>query len=460
MKKLFFVLSVLLLSFSLFASGLYTTGNLLALMEENNTEVKKARESVQKAYLDIQDAKGSYCPSVDLTLSGSYIANPMEAIRINPSDYVNMPGVVSSDYITLYKGQESTYYQFKVELIQPLYTSGKLSNAVKLANEAYEARILDLQRTIEDNSVKVKAQCAALHYLNELYAVVDETSSLSERLVELSLSAFENGMMIESEYKTIVAKARATDSAKAQILSQIIALEANIGSLCGLEDFSSSSLVFNEEELEALYEEIDSYSYGELKDLSVSERRTVLRLLKKMEEISLAARNFASAKISWKPDVALVVDFDYTGSRFPLIEKDWYRQDDWSGTVTVAIKTTLFDAGASSRDLSRAVSDMAEAEIDSSQARSQILTTLAENYGTYISSASDADYQNSLYESYQSTLTNKKTLMDSGYGSESDYIQSQIDLSSCKADLIRANMNRAVAAYTISYLCDLTGAEN
>lgn len=460
MRKLFTILSVLLLSFSVFASGVYTVDDLLVLMKENSTDVRKAREELQKASLDISDAKGSYYPTVDLTLSGSYIANPMEAVRINPSDYVNIPGAVSSDYITLYKGQESTYYQFKVELIQPIYTSGKISSAVKLANEAYEARVLDLERAVEDNTVKVKAQCAALYYLNELLSVVSETSALSDRLVEISHSAWENGMMIESDYKTIVAKARATDSAKAQIQAQIIALEAGIGTLCGLEDFSSSFLVFDEEELKALYEEIDRYSYSDLKKRSVSEQRTVLELLDKMESIALAARNFASAKVSWKPDVALVVDFDYAGSRFPLIETDWYRQDDWSGTVTVAIKTTLFDAGSSKRELSRAVSDIAEAEIDSSSARSQILTSLAENYGTFISSGADADYQSSLYDSYQSTLSNRKTLMDSGYGSESDYVQAQIDLSACKADIIRANMNRAVAAYTLSYLCDLGGVEN
>lgn len=452
MRKVFLCFLILLLSFSVFADT-YTVSDLLSLMEENCAEVRKAREEVNKASLDISDARGGYYPSVDLTLSGSYIANPIEAIRINPSDYITVPGVSTSDYVTLYKGQESTYYQFKVELIQPIYTSGKLSSAVKLAKEAYEVRLLALDKAIEDNEVKLRAECAALYYLQDLLSVVTETSSLSRRLVELSQIAYENGMMIESDYKNVVAKARATDAARDKVLSQIMSLEADVVSLSGVRDFTVSSLVFDEKEALCLFDKISSYPYEELKEKALSEERTVFTLLNRMESLSVAAKKFASAKVSWKPDVALVVDFDYSGSRFPLVETDWYRQDDWSGTVTVAIKTTLFDGGSSSREVSRAVSDITEAEIDSSQAQVQVLSTLAENYGTFISSASEIDYQSALRQALESTAETKKTLMDTGYGSESDYVQALIEVSSCRSDIIRAQMDRAVSAYTVAYLC-------
>lgn len=455
MRKPFCILLVLLFSCFLFASDLYTVEDLLSFMEVNSTDVRKAREEVKKAALDISDAKASYYPTVDLTLTGSYIANPMEAIRINPADYINIPNVATGGYVTLYKGQENTYYQFKLELVQPIYTSGKIPSAVRLAKQAYEARVLALEKAVEDNAVKVKAQSAALYFLNELLTVVSETSELSDRLVKISCSAFENGLMLESDYKSIVAKARATDSAKAQIQAQILSLEAEISALCGLDEFSASSLSFSEKEIESLYEKLDIYSYEDLKNMAVSGERTVFRLMTTLEIISQEARKLSSASVSWKPDVALVVDFDYSGSRFPLIETDWYRQNDWGATVTVAVKTTLFDAGSSGRAVKRAIADASEAEIDFSSARSQVISSLAENFGSYISSQAEISYQKALYESDLSIRDIKESLMGSGYGSESDYVQSLIDLSICRSDLIRAEMNRAIAAYTVSYLCGL-----
>lgn len=450
MKKIITVILVLLLCFSAFA---YTTDELLKAMVGNNTEILKAREELKQSLLDVSDAKAGYYPSVDLTLTGSYIANPIDPIRINLSDYI--PGMSTSEYVKIYDGQESLYYQFKLQLTQPVFTSGKLSNGVKLASLAAEARELQLQRTTENEEVQLRANCAALYYLQMLKEVVSELQAYSSRLVELSQSACENGMMLETDFYNIKAKARSADSALSQVESKLLSTEASVARLSGIMDFSFKELEFDEKEVLSLCSRISSSDYTELKSSSVSSERTVFTLLDKMNEIAKASEDFANASVSWKPDVAIVVDASYSGSRFPLIETDWYRKDDWAATITVAVKTTLFDAGTSARAVDRAVSSSVVSAVDKSAAENEVLSTLAENYGNFISSVSDIEYRKVLLESLESQSRSRLEQFESGYGSESDYIQSLIDLKSCESELIQAYIERAVSAYTIGYLCGM-----
>ncbi|MBP5757287.1 MAG: TolC family protein, partial [Spirochaetales bacterium] len=81
MKKtiVIFILSILVVA----GVAAYTVDELSSSMLAKNPDILKAREEVTKADLDVRDAKGGYSPTIDLTVTGSYIANPIDPIRIN-----------------------------------------------------------------------------------------------------------------------------------------------------------------------------------------------------------------------------------------------------------------------------------------------------------------------------------------------------------------------------------------
>ncbi len=110
-----FLFCIPLFVFSVTADELYSS------MLENNPNVKKAGKEVSRALLDVKDAKAGRSPTIDLTVTGSYIANPMKPISINIGDYIDTTLYgVKNDYIRLYKGQESSYYKFSLSVTQPL----------------------------------------------------------------------------------------------------------------------------------------------------------------------------------------------------------------------------------------------------------------------------------------------------------------------------------------------------
>ncbi|MBR0520303.1 MAG: TolC family protein, partial [Spirochaetales bacterium] len=75
MKKLPILLIILLSVLPLFS---LTVTDLQSAMMGGNPDIMKAREEVSKASLDVKDAKSGYSPTIDLTITGSYIANPID----------------------------------------------------------------------------------------------------------------------------------------------------------------------------------------------------------------------------------------------------------------------------------------------------------------------------------------------------------------------------------------------
>ena len=45
-----------------------------------------------------------------------------------------------------------------------------------------------------------------------------------------------------------------------------------------------------------------------------------------------------------------------------------------------------------------------------------------------------------------------RSLLDTGYGSESDYLQGQLERNNCEIEILRTKISLATAVYTLLYL--------
>ena len=143
---------------------------------------------------------------------------------------------------------------------------------------------------------------------------------------------------------------------------------------------------------------------------------------------------------------------DYSGSRLPFVETDWYGKDDWSATVTVALKTTVFDGGKALRNVSRTESGVTEAELDMQSARDKIRAAVDENWTNMAVCLAKIDYQEAMKDQLQAQSDVDKQLLDTGYGSESDYLQGQLERNNCEIEMLRSRIDLATSVYTILYL--------
>ena len=450
MKKL---LTTILFSVFLFSLYSLTVTDLENAMLGANPDILKAAEEITKAALDVRDAKAGYAPTVDLTITGSYIANPIDPIRINLGDYIDTRSYgIPNDYITVYGGQESMYYQFQLSLTQPIFTWGKLTNAIRLYQKVYDARVLQMDDAIGKARTEILTRTAALYWLLRISDMLDSQIEITSRLVELADDARRNGMMLETDALSVKVQARQLDVAKAKIDQQVVMMVSALRNLTGIKDLEASDIEFDEADFSRILEELRSADYETLCSQCLSDRRITFQLLGVLEDIAELTSDIAGASVNWKPDFALVVNADYSGSRLPFAETDWYGKDDWSATVTVALKTTVVDGGKALRNVTRTASDVAEARLDMQSAKDKVRAAVDENWTNLSVYGAQIDYQEALKLQLEAQGEVDRQLLDSGYGSESDYLQGQLKYNNCAIEILTTRISLAAAAYTLLYL--------
>ncbi|MBQ7643909.1 MAG: TolC family protein, partial [Spirochaetales bacterium] len=233
---------------------------------------------------------------------------------------------------------------------------------------------------------------------------------------------------------------------------QIVLMLTELQNITGLSDLQAIDIEFDESRMDALVKQLCDTEYNNLLSKSLSPSRTTFQMLTRLSEIASLTHDIAGASVNWKPDLALVVNADYSGSRLPFAEKDWYGKDDWSATITIALRTTVFDGGKAVRNLKRTESALDEASIDIESAKAKVRSALDENWTALFVNLAKIDYQMAMCDQKDAESEVARSLLDTGYGSESDYLQGQLERNNCEIEMLRSRIDLATSVYTILYL--------
>ena len=451
MKKLSLFIFVLLFTSSLFATETYNYDSLASSLRLNNTKLQAAYQDVVQAKLDTKDAKANYHPTIDLTVSGSYIINPIGPITVNASEL----GLPYNQYITLYKGMENTLYQTSLSLQQPIFTWGKISNGVKALKEVESVRSLQLTDTENQLNAELKSRLSAIYYMDDIISLLNEQKSYADRLVELAHAAQEQGIMLAQEVKENEINALQVDVTLSEINAQYSSNLTALRTMTGLLDLTREDISYIPDE-ESFYS-LAKEDRNALIKSATSQSQPTLQMLSHMQSAMEYSEKVSKASVYWKPDFALQVSASYGGSRLPLVETDWYRQDDYNGMVTVAFKTTVWDGGKALNNIKRSESNVANAVISRDEAINTIITTLSEQFANQDMAIAKISYLDLKEETLVSKVEQKILLQSYGNASEADVLNAKIELTTCRLERLQEKLKLAQASYLIEYL---TGRSN
>lgn len=451
MKKFILFIIVLLISNTLFATETYNYDSLASSLRLNNTKLQAAYQDVVQAKLDTKDAKANYHPTIDLTVSGSYIINPIGPITVNASEL----GLPYNQYITLYKGMENTLYQTSLSLQQPIFTWGKISNGVKALKEVESVRSLQLTDTENQLNAELKSRLSAIYYMDDIISLLNEQKSYADRLVELAHAAQEQGIMLAQEVKENEINALQVDVTLSEINAQYSSNLTALRTMTGLLDLTREDISYIPDE-ESFYS-LAKEDRNALIKSATSQSQPTLQMLSHMQSAMEYSEKVSKASVYWKPDFALQVSASYGGSRLPLVETDWYRQDDYNGMVTVAFKTTVWDGGKALNNIKRSESNVANAVISRDEAINTIITTLSEQFANQDMAIAKISYLDLKEETLVSKVEQKILLQSYGNASEADVLNAQIELTTCRLERLQEKLKLAQASYLIEYL---TGRSN
>ena len=249
-KKILTSLMILLISASLFAEP-YTYEDLISIMNVNNIELLTQDEVIKTATLDVKDAKGNYSPSIDLTLSGTYMVNPLiDRITVSTDDILGSLGQqmgIPNNYVTLYDGMENTLYMAQLSITQPIFTWGKVTNAVKLYEKILELRQLEKEDKQKSLSVELEGYLGGIYYASEILNLLTLASEDADQLISIAKSGYENGVMLLEEYNSARLSKSELDMAKTEVEVQISTLKDNLEKTLGKE-ISSEEYVYQPDE--------------------------------------------------------------------------------------------------------------------------------------------------------------------------------------------------------------------
>lgn len=440
--------------------NIFTFEDLKQYLNLNNPEIQKLQQEYDRSLLDIKDAKANYQPTVDLQLMGTYMFNPpIGEISINVDEIIdsikwpsgiNIPKTGNDKPIKVYDGMDKTLYYASLSVMQPIWTWGKISNAVKLYTEISDVQLINLSSKKSQMETELESRLVSIFYIKKIKSILDEEKNYVARLLKLTETAAANGMMLKQDVIEAKIKAKEIEMAELDLDDQINSQLVELKRLTGIDflDFEKIEYQFDENRLS----EIMECNRTEVMEKALSGNQSSIKMLSQMKHVRELSQKIAEGTIYWKPDFALQFSLGYGGTKFPFFQNGWKDADDYSANVTLGISTTVWDGGKKLNDIARKKSEVQTAEIDLADAKLQIKHALESQWNTIDLCAMKIEYQDLKIETAQSKINQQELIYKSGYGSETDVLNAKIDLCNQQIEKYKQKISLAVSALTVQHL--------
>ena len=426
------------------------------MMMRNNTSIRSAEEAVVQAGLDLKDSKANFSPTIELSGSMTYMTDPIIGpVIMESSDIMNQMGLGSysdqvSGYVTLYDGMENTMYMGSLSLTQPLITWGKLGKAVDLYQNILTAQSLRKDDTVAQLQAELRIRIWSLKYLEEMEVLVKEAETLSNRLVEIAKSGYENGMLLRQDYLSAQISALEVEVKKTELDKNNSSVMEGLRTLIG--DYS-----LNYEDLkmptdESFLRKYENSDLDTLLSLATGEDNNNLKAIKNLIGAYSNQKTIAQRSLYGIPDFALQAELTYSNSRLPFIQTGWKQNDNSGLNLSIGFKTTLWDGGKAINDVNRAQSNIRDAESQYDSAVGEIRSAVISNYNGMKTNLINIDYQTQKIENLEQELENIRIGMKYGSDSESKEKQKMLEIVEAKTYLLESKIALVQNVYTLDYL--------
>jgi outer membrane protein TolC len=436
----------------------YTFEQLRNLLLQNNPSIRAQQQELVRSFLDVKDARAAYWPSIDLEMSGTYMMNPpLGPITLSSEDLLSgldwpagFTPTATGGYINLYDGMEKTLYNFSLSLTQPLFTWGKISKSVELYETIHSVRQWEAIHHTNELTMELETRLCALYYLNATKNLLQTQLELAYRLVELVQQGADEGMLLQQDIAEARVQGQQIDLALLQVTTEYDKQKLALRSLTAIANLDVTVIEFQPDEaafLAMLQQDPDILEQQALSPMNAS-----LRAMNALSMASAIVEDITKASFYGKPDLALVVSAGYSGPRFPLIETDWYRQDDYSFNITIGMKTTVWDGGKKLNDIKRTASSTASAMIDEEKTRIFIIQTLREQLLAMQLAYGSIQYHDLVIRTTMDRVEQQQQLFTIGYGDESSLLKARIAENNARIEREKQRMELATAYYSIRFL--------
>lgn len=439
-------------------SGGLTADDLYRSALRNNRELLQLHLEQNKARIDLRAAEAERFPTVDFQTSLTLIGNPMEPIKLKAGElgaYDTGTGtsvLIPTEDMVLYEGMEDTNYEFKFIVEQPLFTWGKIDNAVELYSRVSDTGGLQIAKKEKEIYTRILIYQAVLNYLNEIEALLKLQEETAERLVTLAEESYENGFMVYADLLEARIGAKEIDIAAAELDEKKHQALLNLSHLSGREGLENGDL-----DLSRFGDTVPPAPEVPEEELfrMAMENSEDIRLLEKLREISRLRLAIAEGSNYLKPDIGLRFELSYSGPRFPLVERDWFGKNRGNLLSTLAFQTTIFDGGKLAAEVLKQTQQVEKSLYQYEEGLSSIRQFISETLLKLELHRRNMEYYRLKAENDEQQIALKKTQMEAGAGDESSYLEEKLALYSDIIQYYREAVDYVSLHYQLQSLCGI-----
>ena len=415
--------------------GIWSLADLQEAAAAQNSEIQSLRSQVRSSEIAVSKARSQRWPEITFQSGGSYLVNPMDELTLHTSDF----GMVPGSEVTVMEAQEPFQYQVGVNLIQPIFTWGKLTGAVNVQETLLEISRLQLADALQQVRTRTAVLVYSLKYVDEMVSLAARQHELSRRLEKNAEDSYAQGFIVQEDVLEVQMKSQEIAVQVRELEGRRERLLNELKEVTGLEYLRSEHLVFPDDISlgEETFPSRDAVTAAALADGRIS-----LEIMQLLEEVRELGVRISRGDAYWKPDLALQIEAGVQGSKFPFLESAWYDHGDYQLQVTIALETTLWDGGSQIQEVRSSQEELESARIDRERTRREIRQEVSDSYSEFQVLVSRTAYNELRRQYYDSRIGFVQRQYDSGVGSEADVLEQRIaalghELSS-RGDLLDA----------------------
>lgn len=356
-----------------------TLAALLSDARAHSPELRRVDLLVAESESVLDAARAERMPSVTASVDYSYLTNPMDAVVLRAGELgaYTIPGVTINlppEDLELLPAMEPTIFRLRLSVQQPLFTWGKIDTGIRLAEQLTQVRGHEQQQRIREMEAQVRARFYVTAQLNRMMETVAEQVSRAEELVRIARVGLSSGVAVRTDVLRAEVGLREATIGRRQLAYERDLQLITLATATGRDDLAADAFTAHPPEawssvpippVAPLAERAKENSPG-LSALSAALRAAELQ----------AELNRLGA--SGRPDLGLVLQFSMEGSRLPLLQRDWFGQDESGIVAGIGLESTLYDGGRRAATADRSEVGAAQAAADYQSAARMLERTVAE----------------------------------------------------------------------------------
>ena len=433
-RRMLFILIILLCAAGLpvySMDNVFDSAFLFQAALNNNLELQKLDVARRQAETDVKNAEAERLPKIDFQSTFSWLSKPLiepitlTAGELGSYDIGGTSVLLPSEDMKIYGGMENTNYDFKFIIDQPVFTWGKITNAINLYSKAFETSELNIQSKQKEIKTTIDIYFHSLYFIGLIEKSLEQQLVDAERMISIADESYKNGFILYAELLQAKIQAKELSVSSAKLTQQKEAAFLALSRLTGIKDLSEEKLDFsriqNIEDIKIL--DKDTYFTSAL------ENSPEIKMLDSLKNINNLKIDISRSSKAYKPDIGLHVELGYSGPRFPFIETDWFGQDSLALTTTLAVQTTVYEGGKQELQIEKDTDEFEKSSLEYDLGIESISNVISESILKLELNRQNIDYYRLLQENDMQQIQLKQTQIDAGSGNESDLLAEKINLN-------------------------------